>query len=365
MKLIVCSIVGLGSLCASIATAQTSNQFDNALQLPPPPPLNRIGLSYRMGFNVGVDFNHLGGYSSTSSLRTPDGAVYNFDTGYIYPDATTANAHPGYTWNYGYVAGSPMSAGQFDLYRSTAPNTLDSKDNYGDPQHGLELTYNRQLGEWHRLRYGLEAGFNFTDFTVQDSRTLMGSVVRNTQGFATGGGAVLNPAPFQGTFEGPSAGGPGWPLVALGPASSADQTFVGGATITGNRQIQASFLGLRLGPYLEYPLSKRWTASLSAGLSVLYVHSRFQFDQTVSLDPAITLVTLPPAHSSGSSSTDEFLVGGYVEGTIGYSLTEHWRLLAGAQFQGTGDFAQFQMNKESVLKLGTAVYAIFGISYSF
>jgi hypothetical protein len=98
---------------------------------------------------------------------------------------------------------------------------------------------------------------------------------------------------------------------------------------------------------------------------LLYVHSRFQYNQTVSLDPAITLVNLPPAQSSASSSSDEFLVGGYVEGMFGYSVTEHWRLLAGAQFQGTGNFAQFQMNKESVLNLGQAVYAIFGISYSF
>src|ERR1051325_10238751 len=69
---------------------------------------NRFGVSFRMGLNLTADFKQLGGFGALNPthnpLRTPNGDRYNYDNGYIYPDDTTANAHPGATWYYGYVA---------------------------------------------------------------------------------------------------------------------------------------------------------------------------------------------------------------------------------------------------------------------
>jgi hypothetical protein len=334
------------------------------LALAPAPFLNRFGVSYHLGLNVSVDFKHLGGYTPQSPFLTPDGLPYNYDTGYVYPD-NYPNQHPGLTWNYGYVAGVPTGNPSFSLYRSSSTSDAQSLDNYGDPQHGFELTYNRQLGKWHRAFYGLETGFSFTDFTVNDSRSYQGTVVHTTNTFAAGGSLI--PAPFQGNAAGPPPGDiQGWPLVGLTPVGSATTgTFVGAASITGSRSIDARIFSFRLGPYLDYPLGEKWTASLSAGLSLVYINSQFKFNETVSIDPNISLINLPPESSSSSGTSDDFLVGGYVGGTIAYSLTDRWRLFTGAEWQGTGNLARYQGTKEAVFNLGASVFVNFGVSYSF
>src|SRR5205823_187451 len=112
-------------------------------------------------------------------------------------------------------------------YRSASPANVTSRNNDGDPQHGLELTYNRQLGRVGRAFWGVEAALNFTDLTISDQRSFRGTVVRASDTYRTGGGAVLKPAEpngFAGTFEGPAEDDPnGWPLVGLSPvASSSD-----------------------------------------------------------------------------------------------------------------------------------------------
>jgi hypothetical protein len=293
-----------------------------------------------------------------------------YDNGFIYPDSTTATAHPGYTWYYGYAANTPLRPADaptdFDLYRSSAPANLTSSDNTGDPQHGLELTYNRRLGKLGHGFWGLEAGLSFTDVTINDNQTFQGTALRSTDTFQTGGGAVLNPAPFAGTVNGPAANNPaGWPLVGLAPISSAANAFAGAATVAGQHQFDAQILGLRFGPYFELPLSRRWSFGLSGGVALSYIDSDFNFNETTTLNPNVTLVQLPSQTQLGSGSHSGWLVGAYVGGTFSYAFTEHLRAFVSAQWQYSGDYSQTVAGKEAVLNLGASVFVPIGISYSF
>jgi hypothetical protein len=325
---------------------------------------NRFGLSYRMGLNISAQFRNLGGYTAQGI------GAGAYDNGFVYPDDTTATAHPGYTWNYGYAANTPQRPADaptdFDLYRSSAPANLTSRDNTGDPQHGLELTYNRKLGKLGHGFWGIEAGLSFTDVTINDNQTLLGTVERQTDTYQTGGGAILKPAPFAGTAAGPSANdSSGWPLVGISPVSSAFDIFPGAATVTGNREFDAHILSLRFGPYFELPLNKRWTFELSGGVVLSYINSEFKYNETVSLDQSVTLVSLPNQTSSGSGTHDDWLVGAYVGGTFSYSITEHLRAFAGAQWQYSGDYSQTVAGQQAILNLGASVFVPIGISYSF
>lgn len=346
---------------------------------------NRLGLSYRMGFNISAEFRTIGGYAALNPfnrnlpkhpLRTPDGAPYNYDNGFIYPDTTTANAHPGYTWNYGYVAGTPMrpenAPTDFDLYHASAPANLTSRDNQGDPQLGMEVTYSRQLGRVGKGFWGLEAAIGFTDISIEDSRTLRGTVVRATDTFRTGGGVVLKPAPFAGNTNGPVVGNP-WPLVGLTPVDSSNDVFDDMATVRGHRKLDSQVVGVRLGPYLDIPMSKRWMFTLSGGLALAEVFDDFSFDETVTIDPSVTLVQLPAQRHQGSGSKSDPLVGGYIGGTFSYAFNDRFRLFAGAQFQSTGDFShsesgnpRFQPAKQTaVIDLSEAVFVTLGATFSF
>jgi hypothetical protein len=53
-----------------------------------------------------------------------------------------------------------------------------------------------------------------------------------------------------------------------------------GATITGQRKLEASLYELRLGPYPEARLWKRLSVSLSAGAAIARLESAFEFAET-------------------------------------------------------------------------------------
>jgi hypothetical protein len=366
------SILALAlALLASRGAAQDNTAAGQLVSMGSTNP-NRFGLSYHMGLNISAEFHNLGGFSSLAGagagLRTPSGDLYNYDNGYVYPDTTAG--HPGYTWYYGYNGSTPMRpAGaptEVDQYRSSAPANATSSDTYDGPQHGLELTYNRQLGRLGRGSWGIEAGFAFTDVTIHNNQALSGTVTRNADTYRTGGDAILKPEPFAGTADGPAPNDPaGWPLVSLTPAASSTTSFAGAATITGDHQFDSQMFSFRVGPYLDYPLSRRWTASLSGGLAVVEINSDYKYTETVSLNPAITLTTLPSQTHSGSGSQSDWLVGAYIGGTLSYALSERFRIFGGAQWQYTGDYSQTVNGKEAVLKLGASVFVPIGITYSF
>lgn len=362
------------ALLAALAATFSATAADDVRSRPSLEPavtnLNRLGLSYRMGFNIWADVRGLGGYKPlqplSNPLRTPNGDPYNFDNGYMYADATTANSHPGFTWYYGYVSGSRVGSGSFDLVRSSSPSIGSSRSNEGDPQHSLELTYNRQLGFVNNGAWGVEFAAGYTDLQIQDSRSLRASVIRSTQTFDAGEGAVLKPVPFTGTVSGPAANDPnGWPLVGMSPAATSLQVFPNAASITGYRDFEAQLYDLRFGPYLDLPINNRFLFTLSGGMLLLLVHSDFNWEETVSLDPSVTVVALPARHSSGSDTTDKLLYGGYLSGMLSYALNERWHVFGGATFQASQNFFQQAAGKSINLELGKSVFISFGLSYSF
>jgi hypothetical protein len=334
---------------------------------------DHFGFSYRMGFNITASFKNLGGFASLTPLtnpgRTPNNDPFNYDNGYIFQDATSAN-HPGYTWYYGYLAGTPQRPAEaptdFDLYRSSSTAQVSSNDRNGDPQHSFELTYNRQIGRFWRGFWGVEAGLGYTDITIRDNRTFRATVTRVTDTYRTGGGAILQPPPFAGTFEGPLPNDPnGWPLVGTTPVATATDAFAGAATISGNRQFDAQVVSLRLGPYLEIPLNERWSISLSAGLALLEAFSDFKFNETVSIDPNVSLAPLPNQNHRGSGSNNDWLAGGFAAATISYSLNEHFKLFSATQFQDVGKYTHVESGKKAVLDLSQSIFVTVGFGYSF
>jgi hypothetical protein len=324
-----------------------------------------------MGFNISASFKNVGGYAGLTSLtnpgRTPNNDPFNYDNGYIYPDST--GNPPGYTRYYGYVAGTPLRPADaptdFDLYRSSSTAQVTSKDRDGDPQHSFELTYNRQIGRFWRGFWGFEAGLGYTDITINDNRTFRASVTRVTDTYRTGGGAILNPAPFSGTFDVQPNDPNGTPLVGLTPVATTTEAFAGAATISGNRQFDAQVISLRLGPYLEIPLNERWSISLSAGVALLEAFSDFKYNETVSIDPNVSITPLPNQTHRASGSNNGFLAGGFAAATISYALNEHFKLFSATQFQDVGQYTHVESGKKAVLDLSQSIFVTIGFGYSF
>ena len=100
----------------------------------------------------------------------------------------------------------------------------------------------------------------------------------------------------------------------------------------GNRELNADLVGLRVGPYIEYPLSKRFFVSVDGGLALLFIDSKFSFTDHIT-GPGLT-----PSTESASGKNTDILVGPYIAADISLKLSTHARIFTGLQFQDLGTY---------------------------
>jgi hypothetical protein len=332
------------------------------LDLPPAPSVDRIGLSYRMGFNAPVSFNTpvsvkgLGGSPALSVPRyTPDGDRYNYDNGYVLVDST-GNAM-GYTRYWGYASASQVSGNTITMQKSSSAETVSSsEDHYDTPMSGIELTYNRELIRKEAWRGGLEGAFGYTHMSVQGGGTDSANVTRVNDAYSFPQGVDVVPqAPFTGHKTSP----PGAPVIIASPSSSTIDSITD--SITG-RDFSADLYNFRFGPYIEFPLSKRIAFTLSGGFALVYVSSEFSYNNrtvTTSGSRSVDLQEQP------TGAGNEWLPGAYVAGTFSVALSDAWSIVAGAQFEGVGQYTQTLNGKQATLDLSKSIFVTVGLSYSF
>jgi hypothetical protein len=341
-------------LMAAVACAQTKTEEKDST-------LNRFSLSYRPAFNISAKFKNIGGFPArTKPGPATSGTDHIYDDGYNRVDDHSNNHGPApfdnATWFWGYSSDSQYVGDTIAMHSSSAA-PISSQKSEGDPQHGFELKYNRQLGRIGRCLWGLEAAFGYTDITISDGRTYNSPITQITDSYALGG-VVPPPAPYSGTQFGTDGPGSGGPLLSGVPTRVVNGN-AGIAPIVGQRSLEANFYGGRLGPYLEIPLGRRVSISFSGGLAVVGVDSTFGFTESVS----IAGVGTDTRSSSGSHSG--VLIGGYLSGDVSVALSPGTSLFVGAQFQGTGNYSHTQNGVIAELDLGRTVLMTVGVGFSF
>jgi hypothetical protein len=349
------SLMAASVLAATLVSAQSDEAVVNSGIILPgndEPLRNRIGLSYRLGLNMSVDFKKLGGFQTQGDPGPPLGHGIDrfYDDGYNRVDSS-GNAGES-TWFWGYSGGTQVPGNDTILMHSSSSQANGSARGVDDdPQHGIELTYNRDLGALGQGRWGVEAAFGYMDLTFSDNRNRAGTVTQITDTYQLSG--VVPPlSPYTGTFAGPG------PLIGDEPDRMVS-TIERGAMITGHRELDSDFYGFRLGPYWENPLSDKWGVSLSGGLSFAMVDSHFQFKESVSISDVGT------TESSGATSDRDYLLGGYVSGNISFALSESVRLFTGAQYHLLGTYTEKTNGKKALVDFGNSVLVNVGLSYSF
>jgi hypothetical protein len=332
-------------------------------------PRNRIGISYRMGLNIHADFKKLGGVAATSNPNShtdpahTNTTIRTYDSGsYVGTDITGNDHGPGFentTWYWGYASGGSVQGNSMVLSSSSSPANGVSKDNTDDPQHGVEITYDHEFFRKNKWRFGLESAFGYTRISISDSHTLTAFVNRITDTYTIPGGVIVPPPGYNGSYEGPG------PVIGADPSGHTQtMTTQAGDTIEGSRSLDSNVFSFRLGPYVEYPLSERFSLLFSGGLYLVVGDSHFEFREKVTIvDPVTGIATIE--NHSGSSSQTDFLVGGYVGMNVMYSLTKNVDLFVGAQLQSAGRSVTHSSGKEAVLDMGKSVVVSIGASYSF
>lgn len=332
------------------------------LQPPPGESPNRFGASFRMAFNVNVDFKNVGAFMPLGVTRlTPDGAPFNYDDGYVLTDSS--GNLMGFTryWGYDYDANNNPALNQLPgngtivMHRNSSAG-VTARGGVDDPEPGAELTYSRVLGGNDNWRWGIEGAANYMNVGVRDSRSLSTSVARQGDAFPLpplpGGGFVIpTSAPYY-HGAGTTSENP-----AIGATSTPAGTTTMMAAVSGARKFDADIFGFRLGPFLEVPLGENFLLTLNAGLSLAHVNSDFKFNETVAF-PGVVPV-------AGSGSHNDLLVGGYVAGNVAYKFNEAWSAFGGVQYQDVGKYSHKESARKAVLDLSQTLFVVIGASYSF
>ena len=328
------------SLCSVAAIAQDMGAGSDP---------NWFSIGPRFGFNNSVRFKQLGNIPSSSAPGPATGGATDrtYDDGYVKVDSSGNLG--GQTWNWGYNNGTQVQGDTLNFHSaSSAMNAQSEKSD--DPQLGFELAYGRRLGKVSEHgSWGLMAAFNFTDFSIRDGRNISGNGSLITDSYALGGTVPPEP-PY-------SHGATGFgPIIGDSPNRTVSADAV---TITGTRKLEAQLYGLRLGPYLDLPITRRFSGRLEGGLSLALVDSTFSVNETLSFAGGSVVSRV------GSASKTDVLAGGYIGGDLSYTLTQRTSVFTGAQYQYLGTFSQTVAGEKAELDLAGGIYLTFGLRFGF
>jgi hypothetical protein len=342
-------------IMASAASAQTREVTPEDVGCGCSEPLNRFGLNYRPGFNISAKFKNLGGFTSVNNPGPATGSQEErfYDDGYNRVDISSNAFDVTSFWGYEHSNQyDPSNGGSITMHSSSAPGTGTSKNQEDDPQHGIEFTYNRELGKFGAVKWGIEGAVNFTGVDLRDNGRFFTDAMTISDTFALNG--VIPPlAPYHGTFE-----GEGGSVISSVPSRNVG-SFANGAIVSGKRDFDADIYGLRLGPYLEVPICSRFAVSLSGGLSLASVNSRFKYQESLSVDGNAA------GSHRGSGSHSDVLLGGYIGGNLLFAINEAIDFSIGAQYQCLGTYTHKENGKAAELDLGNSVFLTAGVGFSF
>jgi len=358
-----------------LATSASWGQGD-AIQLTPdsiaPVPLvpraaltrGKFDFSYRMGFNVQTRFRHVGGFAPGTDPGPATGlANHIYDDGYNLLDSTGNQHFNGVdftqgTWFWGFDSFSQVNnngaeTGTIDMH-SDSSNGAASSDKSSEPEHGFELSYSKQLGAKDRWRWGVSGAFNYTRVDIRDSSSMTASLNRLTDTYSLMGTSV----PQQDNYSQDSFGDPNHVIIGDVPT----RTFSSVAMpIDGWREFNADIFGFKFGPYLEYPISPAVSITLDTGLTLVYTHSHFSFNETISTPGG-------PVTTTGSGDHSDALVGGYVGGHVTVQINERWSAFAGANWQSAGTYnhrAGGGTRQVAMLDLSNMISVNVGVGFNF
>jgi len=329
-----------------------------ALEREPSENLNRFGVSYRVGYHMTASISRMAPFSSAADLglSTAPGVSRVYDDGYVRLDSS-GNAGD-LTWNWGYSDPKQVSTADSVEQHSFSGSFSSEAQRLGGgaPQHGFEVTYNRQIshlgGKYDNGAWGFLAGFSRTDFSVHDSQTLSATLDTTTDTYPLGG--VIPPlAPYQGSFQGPG------PLIS-GVPGRGFSSIANGASIIGQRSFEADIYGLRVGPYVEIPIGRYLSVSLSIGVAVGVVDSELRYNNTLVIPGSSVRLS-----QTGRGFDNDVVPGWYLDLNVNVPVYRSLSVTGGFQFEGFDRYTHNSGVDRVELNMVEACFFTVGLAYSF
>lgn len=311
---------------------------------------NRIAIGPRAGFSIEANFQAAPALSGASPGPATGGGINRtYDDGYVGVDSS-GNAG-GQTWYWGYehpaqVNPATDTLAMTALQGGTTPEISGVTD---DPHVGVEISFQRVLGEFGGAYWGFDLGGTWTPVDLGSDTAFNASLTRITDVYGLGG--ITPPlAPYHGGF-----GGPG-PTIGDSPTRT---EVVQSVAISGDRKIESAMYGIRLGPMLEVPMGERLSLQIMGGVLLTYADSEFSYtERVVYPDSSMT-------NFRASASEQDWLLGGYVRGQLTLRFSERFGIYAAAQYEALSEIDLTAGSRSATLKPGGAIFGSAGVEYRF
>jgi hypothetical protein len=279
-----------------------------------------------------------------------------YDDGFVLPDV--GGTVSGRTWNWGYQDNAQVVGSQLRMSRLTGTPMAGLFDSRSfDPSLGGEIIGGMEITRFYigrrEARLGFEAGYGYNTFSLSE-RSSANSTATLTAGAYNVGSTIVPQAPYAGTFQGPG------PLIDLNPSISGTINSLSQASFDG--KLENSLHQMKLGFWLDYPLSQRMTTSLSLGYSAVYADSRLKYQETVTFaNPA--LASFGPTYKTVSGGG--WRPGMYAQLRLGYDFSRHVGAYLGGDFQCNGNFHYEGEGRSVNLNFQTLLAATVGVIIRF
>ena len=296
-----------------------------------------------VGLNISAKFSMNGAFGVSGN--NPAHGI--FDDGYVRVD-NTGDVGGGTTY-WGYENASQLNGTTLAMHAATSFSANSDTKADGGAFPGFELAYGDDLFNWKHARVGWEAGFGLLPIKITDNSPMSATVDQSTYTFNVGN-VVIPQAPYFGNPGGSS-------VVIPDTASATNQTLAAG-TVTGTHTLNVMLYTLRLGPSIDWDLSRRVGLSLGAGPAVGVVSGDYSYNEVITANGV-------SANNSGKISGTELVYGGYVNAMVLYHVVDHGDVYAGLQFMPMSNATISGGGREGQLNLAGQLYFSFGINFPF
>jgi hypothetical protein len=322
----------------------------------------RVSFSFGAAFNISAKFRGHPGDVNLQNPSSQSGAAY-FDNGYAGPDVS---ADPNLTtyWGYDQADQRIISGGNvigMNYERTTAVSDTASPTMDADPSPSGEVVVRRRIAGSSWPAFGVEFGASYTELEMDDNSPYSAHGQRTGYTFGLPGpvdAELFPPAGYQGPFNGLG------PVLNLKPTASPTTTVPRSVTVSGSRRINAEVFGIRLGPFLEFPISERLTASISGGVVVALINDRVKWQESVSINTATS-----SGYWTGQTSVSQnhwgTAYGYYFGADVIYALDQHWLVVGGCKLQGLGTYEHNIGQGEMEMDLSQSIFVSLGLGWSF
>jgi len=310
-------------------------------------PKQAVRLGFRVLTGVNTEFGGAGVLQSQSLNLDKDlteDAERGYHDGYVFLDQRTMTdpsgvqvpiTPDGRTNNWSFRNDEQAATEGFIMMNSYKATVTDGGFREKDPgaTYGIELSLDRDFGELFnsRLKWGVVAGMSVNQILSTTRSAVTATIDRTTDYFSLDGQAAPT-APYIAPQT--TAGVDTSVLLRYRPVDRQTSQTSNTADFENHWRLRGAFMTFRAGPVLQYPITEKFSATLSIGAVLVYAGSSYEVTQTFSPESGDDLSLFITDTSS------YFTVGFYADANLQYALTDNAGFYLGAVYQNSGDYEQ-------------------------